>query len=120
MINLAVDEAYAFDYLSILEIKKNKKPDSYCVWMQCYNFLQNQFDNEKWSLMINSEEYKDILAANELTFDAVDKAKNNEVSAKYVDFCNYQRYIAKQNFQKNFFQTILKEMKIGYNIHNEH
>jgi hypothetical protein len=84
--------------------------------------LQNQFDPEKWLLMINSDEYKNIIKANELTFDAVDKAKNNEVTAQHVDYCNYQRHSAKQNFQKKFFTSDLSELKIGYEkyIHNNH
>lgn len=115
MINLLVDEAYAFDYLSILQIKKNKQPDSYNAWIECYKYLQNQFDDQKWIFMINSQEYEQMINANELTFDAVDKAKNNEITAQYVDQCNYKRYLAKNNFQKKFFNSPLCEVKIGYN-----
>jgi len=115
MINLLVDEAYAFDYLSILEIKKNKDIRNQEIWLSCLENLRNQFEIKKWISMITSEEYKEIIKANKLTFDAVEKAKNNEVSAQYVDFCNYQRYIAKQNFQKKFFCNTLTENKIGYN-----
>lgn len=114
MINLLVDEAYAFDYLSILEIKKNKNPQNHATWFSCYTYLQNQFNNKKWSQIISSEEYKDMIKANELTFDAVDKAKNNEVTAKHVDYCNFQRYLAKQKFQSKFFNNNLNETKIGY------
>jgi hypothetical protein len=49
-----------------------------------------------------------------LTFDAVDKAKTNEVTAQHVDYCNYQRHTAKQNFQNKFFNSDLSEVKIGY------
>lgn len=114
MINLNVDEAYAFDYLSILDIKKQKDSKNYKFWNHSYVFLQNQFESEKWNQMINSEEYKNMLKANQLTFDAVDKAKTNQVTAQYVDFCNYQRHIAKENFQKKFFTCALNETKIGY------
>jgi len=122
MINLLVDEAYAFDYLSILEIKKQKSSISNDAWAKCYVYLQNQFDNEKWLHMMHSKEYENMIKANELTFDAVDKAKNNEVTAQHVDYCNYQRHIAKQNFQKKFFTSDLSELKIGYEkyIHNNH
>lgn len=122
MINILVDEAYAFDYLSILEIKKNKNINNYDSWIKCYNYLRNQFDDDKWFLMISSDEYKNILNANDLTFDAVDKAKNDQVTAKYVDYCNYKRYIAKQNFQTKFFISNLSESKIGYEkyTHNNH
>lgn len=119
MITLLVDEAYAFDYLSILDVKKNKNPFNYDVWSQCYKNLQYQFDNDKWLSMIYSDEYKNMIKANELTFDAVDKAKRNEVTAKYVDECNYQRYVAKQKFQLKFFNSVLSEKKIGYEIYSE-
>jgi len=114
MINLLVDEAYAFDYLSILEVKKQKSSISNDAWAKCYAYLQNQFDNEKWLHMTHSKEYENMIKANELTFDAVDKAKNNEVTAQHVDYCNYQRHTAKQNFQKKFFTSDLSELKIGY------
>jgi uncharacterized protein with PIN domain len=120
MINLLVDEAYAFDYLSILEVKKEKSKISNDTWNTCHMYLKNQFDSQKWLSIINSEEYKDMIKANQLTFIAVDKAKNNEVTAQYVDYCNYQRHVAKQNFQKKFFTCDLSELKIGYEkyIHN--
>lgn len=114
MINLQVDEAYAFDYLSILDIKRKKSPTCYEAWRKCYMFLQNQFDYQKWLLMISSEEYNSMLEANEATFIAVDKAKNNEVTAQHVDRCNYMRYVAKQKFQKKFFSDNLSEFKLGY------
>lgn len=114
MISLQVDEAYAFDYLSILEVKKQKSSSAIEAWSKCYVHLQTQFDSEKWFSMVNSEEYKNMIEANQLTFDAVDKAKNNEVTAQYVDYCNYQRHTAKQNFQKRFFMSNLSELKIGY------
>ena len=122
MINLLVDEAYAFDYLSILEVKKEKSKTSNDTWNTCYMYLENQFDSQKWLSIINSEEYKDMIKANQLTFIAVDKAKNNEVTAQHVDYCNYQRHAAKQNFQKKFFTSDLSELKIGYEkyIHNNH
>lgn len=122
MINLLVDEAYAFDYLSILDIKRKKKSDHYDSWINCFKYLKEQFDEEKWLSMIYSEEYKNMIKANELTFAAVDKAKNNEVTAQYVDHCNYQRHTAKQNFQKRFFNSNLSELKIGYEkyIHNNY
>jgi hypothetical protein len=114
MITILVDEAYAFDYLSILEIKKQKSSNNVQAWLNCWSHLQNQFEREKWLSMIYSQEYKDMINANQLTFEAVDKAKNNEVTAQYVDYCNYQRHIAKENFQKKFFNTNLSELKIGY------
>ena len=122
MINILVDEAYAFDYLSILEVKKKKSDSSIEAWQKFYIHLHKQFDSEKWMSMLCSKEYENMIKANELTFEAVDKAKNNEVTAQYVDHCNYQRHVAKQNFQKKFFTSDLSELKIGYEkyIHNNH
>jgi len=117
MINIIVDEAYAFDYLSILDLKRQKSSVCYDAWLNCYQHLQSQFENEKWLSIIHSFEYKNMLQANDLTFNAVEKAKNNEVSAKYVDECNYQRYLAKESFQKKFFNSDLSEIKIGYEIY---
>ena len=114
MITLIVDEAYAFDYLSILDVKKQKSSSGTDAWLKCYIHLQKQFDIVTWSSMINSEEYKNMIKANELTFDAVDKAKTNEVTAQHVDYCNYQRHTAKQNFQNKFFNSDLSEVKRGY------
>lgn len=114
MINLLVDEAYAFDYLSILEIKKNISLANDRSWSICYSYLQSQFDTEKWQSMINSDEYKKMIEANTLTFEAVDKAKKNQVAARDVDFCNYKRYVAKQKFQIKFFKIDVSEIKIGY------
>ncbi len=115
MINLNVDEAYAFDYLSILYVKKDISEKNYFNWKLCYDFLKTQINNNDfWDKIINSLEFNQMIEANKITFDAVDKAKNNEVSAQYVDKCNYQRYLAKQNFQKKFFSDILMEVKIGY------
>jgi len=117
MINILVDEAYAFDYLSILDIKKHKTSCGYDTWLTCYTYLQKQFDPNKWLSMIHSQEYSDMITANLFTFEAVENAKNNTVSAKYVDECNYQRHIAKQNFQRKFFNSDLSEKKIGYEIY---
>jgi len=113
MITLKVDEAYAFDYLSILEIKKHKTNDE-SKWSECLDYLSYQFDIDFFKQMITSQEYKDMIKANELTFEAVDKAKRNEVSAKDVDYCNFQRHVAKENFQRKFFGSDLSEKKIGY------
>jgi predicted phosphohydrolase len=42
MISISVDEAYAFDYLSILFIKKNINSDCYDYWVDCYSHIENQ------------------------------------------------------------------------------
>lgn len=103
MIKLLVDEGYAFDYLAILEVKKNNKPDQSENWMKCFLYLSNQFSLEFWDNLISSKEYKDMVEINQKTFDAVDKARYGKITAKEVDNCNMERYNAKQRFRNKFF-----------------
>jgi hypothetical protein len=103
MINLLVDEGYAFDYLAILEIKKNNDANQIKLWIDCFNYLSKQFDEQLWNQLITSEEYKQIVDVNKKTFDAVEKARYGEISAKEVDLCNMERFKAKQKFRNKFF-----------------
>jgi hypothetical protein len=105
MLNLKVDEAYAFDYLSILEIKKNKIKDNFNNWINCFDNLKNQLDHQLFDEIIKSEEYKLMIIANSNTFDAVEKARYGQISAKEVDELNMERYNAKIKFQNKFFAT---------------
>jgi len=123
MIKLLVDESYAFDYLSILNIKhdmdrenKQKKEN----YFKCLNFLKAQFsDKSFFQSILDSKEFQNCYRANLLTFKAVDKAKKNKISASYVDKCNYKRYLVKEILQKKFFNNNLTETKIGYEIYNK-
>jgi hypothetical protein len=114
MIKITVDEAYAFDYLSILNLKYNlgylelEKLDT------IKKDVEDQIGTELFTLIMSSPEYDSLLEANKLTFDAVDQAKTDKVLASYVDMCNYKRQISKQSLQKKFFQKELSEIKVGY------
>jgi hypothetical protein len=115
MIDIKVDEAYAFDYLSILYIKKDFSEINMKNYQLCYEHLKKQINNNHlWHSIIESDEFKAMIEANKITFDAVNKAKNNEVTAQYVDKCNYSRHVAKEKFQKIFFNSDLLEQKLGY------
>jgi hypothetical protein len=109
MINLKVDEAYAFDYLSILYIKKNNSKECYNTWFDCYNSLSNQIPN--FFEIVNSIEYNNLLEANLITFDAVEKARYGDISAKEVDDANMLRYKRKIELQNKFFTSKVKEFK---------
>ena len=111
MINLLVDEAYAFDYLSILHIKKNINPQSQSNWENCLSYIQNQLGKEKMAQIINSKEYLNMIEANQITFDAVEKARYGSITAKEVDDANMLRYNIKCQLQKVFFDSNMKEMK---------
>jgi hypothetical protein len=115
MIKITVDEAYAFDYYSILEIKyKNNYIKLETIDITKEDLI-SQLSIEIFEKIINSEEYENLIKANELTFNAVDDAKTDKVPASYVDKCNYQRMLAKKDLQKKFFDQELTETKIGYN-----
>jgi len=113
MINLLVDEAYAFDFLSIFYIKRNNSDLTLKAWSECKDYIKDQIP-DKFNKIIKSKEYKNLLKANLKTFKAVDKAKIDKIKASYVDSCNYERYLAKKALQTKFFSTSLKETKIGY------
>lgn len=114
MISLLVDECYAFDYLSILEIKKNINSEkNKKAWEECFDYLQKQLP-DLFQLIINSQEYKDLYEANLLTFNAVDKARSGgSISAKEVDDLNILRYNKKLDLQRKYFSnTIIREVKL--------
>lgn len=115
MVKITVDEAYAFDYYSILELKYKNGSDIKNILKVIKNDLIEQIGIEKFNSVIESQEYKKLYESNELTFDAVDKAKTDEVLASYVDRCNYKRMIYKKELQIKFFNSDLSEVKIGYN-----
>jgi hypothetical protein len=114
MINLLVDEGYAFDYLSILYIKQNLYPDNLKkqTYNQCYEYLMSQIEN--FETIISSSEYKALLQSNAYTFTLIDKLRNNEsITAKEIDDSNMDRYHRKVDLQKRFFpQSTVTETKI--------
>jgi hypothetical protein len=111
MINLKVDEAYAFDYLSILEIKKDLNGLCNSNWENCFAFIENQIGKDKMFQIINSIEYHSMVQTNKLTFDAVEKARYGSISAKEVDDANMLRHKRKLELQTKFFNNNLMEYK---------
>lgn len=117
MINLRVDECYAFDYLSILEIKSSfDKTNKVKIksYMDCYDFLCDQMSKDLVIDICKSEEYINLKNSNISTFSAVSSAKLDLIPASKVDQCNYDRYICKQKLQEKFFGGKMIEEKVGY------
>jgi hypothetical protein len=114
MINLKVDEAYAFDYLSILYIKRERGDSAFKTWYDCSEYLKSQLERDTFEMIINSKEYKQMIDANLKTFNMVDLAKEDKCTARDVDVCNYERYKAKIALQAKFFTNQISEIKIGY------
>jgi hypothetical protein len=116
MIKLSVEEAYAFDYLAILGIKLRKFPDNEIIINNYYSCLRNieeELGVDKTYDIIGSPEYEELVKINQLTFNAVDKARLGEsnISAKEVDNLNMERYKFKKDLQKKFFDKELAEFK---------
>lgn len=114
MIKITVDEAYAFDYYAILQIKKEYGSNVDENIEQIKSDLIDSVGLEKFNQIINSEIYSNLYESNKETFKAVDKAKTDEVLASYVDKCNYKRMILKKELQNKFFSNSLSETKLGY------
>jgi hypothetical protein len=117
MIYLKVNEAYAFDFLAILQIKFEIDPTNNSEnYNDCSLEIKKQIGNDReFDNIISSQEYKNLYLINKKTFEAVDLAKEEKVSAKYVDECNYERFLAKKALQDKFFpEDNYKENKIGY------
>lgn len=113
MINLLVDEAYAFDYLSILEVKNSLHPSDTKnkTFLECINHLKNQLNN--FHIIYESLEYQKLLEINKITFELIDKLRAGLlVTAKEIDDANMYRFYRKQDLQNKFFDSILKEEKI--------
>lgn len=111
MINICVDEAYAFDYLSILEIKKNRSEQAMQSWHNCFNYLKAQLPSNLFTLVINSSEYRNMVLINQKTFDAVEKARYGNITAKEVDDANMERHHTKIALQNKFFVNKITEHK---------
>lgn len=116
-INLPTSPSYAFDYLSILEIKSSKNPENKKIIEDIIKVtaaLNNQLGSILFAKIYESIEYDSLKLANSLVFDAVDKAKDNSISAREVDDLNYHRYLCKKGLQEKFFNNDEPETKIGY------
>ena len=120
MIRISLDEAYVFDLLSILDLKKTKSQnlldaqkhiDNYNL---LYQEIASQISSQKIEKIINSIEYKELLEINNKVFELVELGKQKEGLAKITVKANYERFILKNKLQEKFFINPLKETKIGY------
>lgn len=111
MINLAVDEAYAFDFLSILEVKKLLNNDDK-TYYDCLELIREQVGESKFQDVILSPQYKDLVNTNKRIFDYIEEIrKGKKLDAKVVDDANMARFMYKKELQAKFFSTKLTEKK---------
>tara|TARA_R110002012_G_scaffold265393_1_gene448777 strand:+ start:156 stop:512 length:357 start_codon:yes stop_codon:yes gene_type:complete len=114
MVNLLVDEAFAFDYICILKLKADKGYMDRADIQINFDHLKEQIGEELFNTILKSDQFKHMYEANSVTFDAVDAAKEDKLLASEVDKTNYYRMLAKTELQERFFDTKLQEVKIGY------
>ena len=106
MINLLVDEAYAFDYLSILDVKRKKKSENYDTGINIYFPLTlDLFENGK----IQIENFKsDLNDVDKIYFtpDVLDRLSNitNVVKVQIVNLND----ILNSEFSNNEIIDIIK------------
>lgn len=98
MLSLIVDEGYAYDYLAILIVKKAE--EAYALTSL---YLEAQVGKDLHNEIIDSKEFKELIAANIMTFNAVEKAKTDEMTASEVQGCNYLRFKSKTELHKKYF-----------------
>ncbi len=119
-----------FDELAIFEVKivlcKGPKQQQN---RENFNKLAAEIKDcvgkDKFDEIINSNEYFNLYDFNIQIFNLVDKLNNYNKNGNLenweikdtgleINDLNYNRYLAKINLQKKFFNTEIKETKIGY------
>jgi len=122
MVTISVDEGYAFDILSIFQVKMDNCTDRSKIevsergYNKLFDELYNQLGKEKTTDILLSQEYKDLYDENYKTFLLVDKIRaSDEVSiGKEIDNTNLSRFDCKRRLQSKFFSTQMVETKTKY------
>jgi hypothetical protein len=138
MIRVPVDEAYAFDMLSILRVKNEHVLTDAGVDAhdRLANAIRDEVGGELFTAIIASPEYTALVRINSALFDALEMLKRTDKhfeaatdgewppkhtigewpgAASEVDQMVYRRYLCKRALQQRFFPTVaLTERKIGY------
>lgn len=103
-IMLPVDPGFAFDYLAILHVKKQRGLPVSSELIEVRKAIESQCDSA--SIMAgDSVEFFQLIRANSETFDLVEMAKKDQCKASEVDAANYRRYLAKKALQERFWPS---------------
>ncbi len=119
MITVSVDEAVAFDMLTILFVKKdfcsdaNKRDSIKKQIKKLEKEIIASIGNQKFQSILLSKEYNDLYESNVDVFEGVERARSDEISAKELDTLNQKRTTAKRNFQGFHFGKEMVEVKLG-------
>lgn len=120
MIHLTHSEAFAYDLLSIADIKyvKTKAETAWSNFATLRDEIVAQIGDEKHRNVVDSPEYEQLYRVNHEMYVRIDelKARGEQFGdARYIDDRVYQRYLAKQALQKAHFpEQPLTEQKFGY------
>lgn len=138
MLTISVDEAYAYDMLSILHVKQQRMPtDSGAQsYLRMSEELATQTTLEYHFQILASLEYTALVTINAALFDALEMIKRTDKrfeemvegersyifadgewpgAAMEIDRMVYRRYLCKRALQERFFgDKRLTERKIGY------
>ena len=120
MINITVSEGYAYDLLAISQIKSDKNPkDSNAS--KNFDLLSKeicrQVGAELHFKILKSKEYERLYSVNEEIYLKIDQLKalgERYGDAIFIDSKNYERWVAKSNLQKIWFNQSVTEQKFGY------
>lgn len=116
-LKITLDAGYCFDLMSIAEIKSYRMDDLEKRKIviksieNLWNELEKQMGFNKLLLIYQSKEYGNLYDVNNKTWDAVEKAERNEISAKEVSDLNTLRYYHKKKLQEKYFNSTLSEQK---------
>lgn len=116
MIKISLDEAYVFDLLSIYQVKSDKsdidkKRKLLVILTELSQEIISQVGYQKYSTIVNSDEYIDLIKLNREIFDLVDRASESEISKETADK-NLERYYTKIKLQNKFFESEITETKL--------
>jgi hypothetical protein len=116
-VELTVPTSFAYDYLSILQIKWYQSKDDKALenFDRCYLELISKLGEVLAKDVYWSPEYEELFRENLKIFQLVDELKKNpEILAITVDQHNWNRAQIKKRIQEKFFGGGAVEQKFGY------
>lgn len=116
MISILVDESFAFDLISISEIKLIKSNKKNKILKNNIQRLKTevikQIGIKKFTKVYNSSYYKKLLDINTDIFNLVELDLKNHKKQLKITIKNIERYNLKKQIQNKFFQKGMTEVKI--------
>lgn len=111
-ISIKIDLGEAMDRLSILLLKSKEKKELKKVIDKLSQAIIEIVGHKKFSKIILSEEFTDLLKTNRHIWGLMEQAKKDNNLAGQIEKSNYQRFLCKQKVQKKFDDGELEEIKI--------